>query len=194
MKVDVQKGSVLFASKALQGSYFQDALILLIEHNEDGTFGLIINRSARIPVREIFSPVPQVSQTTRIFQLGGPVGEEELHILTLTEYLPQEEEQRYRRQAAHEGEDHVCGYPFSPGVLLGGIDTSLEGLIASGSSYCKLFLGYTGWSSGQLVREIAEGSWEVFSTLDLGTFLYDVTADEYVLREQIYELLTFYKK
>lgn len=138
-------GAVLHASKLLEGSFFEDAVILVAVHDENGAFGVMLNRPSHMPIHEVFNPVPEVRVAAHPFYVGGPVDEEGLHLLHL-----------------HNQIDSRNGLEVYPGVELGGEWDSIDEILLSDPARTFLFLGYSGWNSGQLEDEIAEGSWSVY--------------------------------
>ncbi len=154
MNIDtIEAGLVLHASKELDETYFENAVILIIITNSDGAFGLILNRGTHMPVAEVFDPAPRTAIKSRLFYLGGPVDEEALHMLRLV---------------PDTGGD---GYPFVSGVELGGEWHSIESIVESSEVTNRLFLGYSGWGSGQLEDEISEGSWIVHKGINVQELL-----------------------
>lgn len=138
-------GAILHATDLLKGSYFEDAVILIAVHDENGTFGLMLNRPTHMPINEVFNPVPEVDMVNRPFYVGGPVDEEGLHLLHLSNSF----------------ETHG-GLHISDGVELGGEWGSIEEILESNPSQTLLFLGYSGWDSGQLAGELEENSWDIY--------------------------------
>ncbi len=149
----LEEGMVLLASQSLGAGFFRDALILIVVHNKDGAFGLILNRAAQMPVKEVFDPVPDVAAKSRIFYIGGPVDEDALHILTLT------------------NSSDNNGYPFAPGVELGGSWDTIDELLETPEEECYLFLGYSGWGANQLEEELEEGSWILYDDIEIRPLL-----------------------
>ena len=140
------EGCLILATERLEGSYFEDALILIAIDDENGSFGLMINRPTHMPIHEVFDPVPNVDIGERPFFIGGPVDEEGLHIVTLFDSdIP--------------GNNGII---IEPGVELGGEWGSVDEILSSDENKTFLFLGYSGWDAGQLNGEIAEGSWDVY--------------------------------
>ncbi|MGM0442720.1 MAG: YqgE/AlgH family protein [Fibrobacterota bacterium] len=165
MQEKLQSGTLLLYADDAEDDYFAGSAVLVANHDEDGTFGLVVNRPVVIPVSEVFDPLPEVSYRERIFYLGGPVDEESLHVITLDpvveENLPAEEDDP--------------GYRVSPGVKIGGIWESVEDILESRSSF--LFLGYTGWGAGQLQEEIQRGAWHVYNGVDLFELVHECSRE-----------------
>jgi putative transcriptional regulator len=143
-------GMLLAATAILEDPNFRGSLVLVCRHDEDGAYGLVLNRPAHMPLREIFESPPGeiggLSGSRRVY-IGGPVQPEEMQVL---EVLPTGEE------AVPES------VALAPGVHVGGRWDSLEAILGRPASSLRLFLGYAGWGPGQLEDEIVEGAWEVW--------------------------------
>ncbi len=144
-KKDTLQGAMLHATEQLAGSFFEDAVILVCVHDENGAFGLMINRASHMPLNEVFNPVPTVGPVSHPFYIGGPVDEEGLHLLHLTDPF-----------------DVRNGLDVYEGVELGGEWDTIDDILLSDPEKIFLFLGYSGWNSDQLEEEILEGSWKVY--------------------------------
>jgi putative transcriptional regulator len=179
MSETVQNGSILIASGDLRGEFFEKTAVLVVLHTEEGSFGLVLNRPVLLPLSEVFSPLPPAACNTRVFHIGGPVGDEELHVVTLTDYLSRDETKKAGRPGLSFMEDREdmgrSGYPFLPGVRLGEGDASLTDILEQNSAHTKIYLGYSGWAPGQLAAEVKSGSWEVCNGVDIGKFIFEVS-------------------
>lgn len=135
------KGQFILDGGNLAGSFFARTVVLICQHDEDGAFGLVLNRDTGNKVQEALTDnLPEHLQELEVF-LGGPVQP------TALTYLYTE-----------------------PGLLMANVmpnvnfGHSLEDLIELGNAYSptrqvKVFAGYSGWSSGQLENEMAMKSW-----------------------------------
>ena len=144
------KGRLLLDSGQLGGSFFQRTVVLICEHNADGAFGLVLNRSLGKTVGEmIVADLPDTLKESPLF-LGGPVQPGALSFLHTDHFIPD------------------AG--VMPNLALG---HSLDELVDVGESFStakkvRLFAGYAGWSPGQLEKEIKSKSWLTFpASLDL---------------------------
>ncbi len=138
-------GSVLLSREALEDPNFKGTLVLICLHNDQSTVGLVINRPSHMPLSEVFDVDTPLKDRSRKIYIGGPVQQEALQILQIT-------------QVPAEG-----AYQVAPGVFLGGEWNSLDDILSTDSADTRLFLGYSGWCPGQLETEIRIGAWEVFS-------------------------------
>ncbi len=153
----IKGGEILFASHTLEGTYFENALILLIDNNRDGVFGVILNRPSHMPLSETFNYSFDLPITSRMLYIGGPVDEEMLLTLSLID----------------DPSESKGGMFVSDGVELGGTWENMEEIIMSDEKSVHIFLGYTGWSEKQLQEELAEGSWKLYKGFDTRKVLQD---------------------
>ena len=140
-------GSVLLAREVLQDPNFDATVVLICIHGDEGSYGLVLNRISHMPLSEIFEGISGANRAREVL-IGGPVQQNELQILEITENPA-------------EG-----AYPIDSGVYMGGKWNDISGMIDSNPSTTRLFLGYSGWGPGQLASEIQLGAWAVF-TVDI---------------------------
>lgn len=137
------QGSLLISEPFLFDPYFKRTVVLLVEHNENGSVGFILNRPVNINVSEIVENFP--SFEAEVF-FGGPVNQNNLfYIHTLGNIL----------------ED--CS-EVMPGLFWGGNFDQLKDLIITGKVQpddIRFFAGYSGWEKNQLSEELKEKSWIV---------------------------------
>jgi putative transcriptional regulator len=145
-KVKAQAGKLLVSEPFMQDPYFKRAVILLTEHNEKGSFGLIINKPIPMYLNEALENAPAFDSR---LSLGGPVQKETLHYLhQLGDIIPNSTE-------------------VMDGVFWGGDFETIKDLIKSGQIQpgdIRLFVGYSGWAEGQLDSEMKSKSWIVAKT------------------------------
>jgi putative transcriptional regulator len=138
-----KQGNILIAEPFLPGSYFNRAIIVLVTCNEDGAVGFILNKKVDFPIDDLLADFPEFESDLHI---GGPVGTDSIYFIhTLGSAIP--------------GSIHVKDKLF-----WGGDFDELKRQIRLGmvdQSQVRFFLGYSGWSSGQLEEEINENSWLV---------------------------------
>ena len=138
------KGSLLVANPVLPDPNFSRTVILLCNHDEQGSFGLIINRTTNLKARDLFSNIDILNAYNEKIYLGGPVSQSMVFFL-------------YRSSCGIEGLDEVC-----PGIYLGSSLETLEEFypkIKNPEQDIRFYLGYSGWSGGQLAREMDQNSW-----------------------------------
>jgi putative transcriptional regulator len=153
------KGRLLLDSGDLGGSFFQHTVILVCEHNAEGAFGLVLNRSLGKTVGEMITAnLPDSLKESPLF-LGGPVQPAALSFLHTDNFIP-----------GTDSSISDIGGNVIPNLALG---HSLDDLLEVGESFSpakkvKLFAGYAGWSPGQLEMEMKRKSWLTFpATLEL---------------------------
>ncbi len=138
-------GCLLLAHEGLEDPNFKTTVVLICVHNADGAFGLVLNRPSHMPLSEVFDvDVVQKLEKRKIY-IGGPVQQEALQIIQITD----------------SPADNT--YQVTPRIHLGGEWHALADILAADPTVTRLFLGYSGWGPGQLEAEIAVGAWEVYS-------------------------------
>jgi putative transcriptional regulator len=144
------QGQLLLDGGKLHGSFFHRSVVLICQHDEEGAFGLILNRSSNSKVGEAL--VANLSDTVKDQPLfvGGPVQPGTLSFLHSDAFVPE------------------------PNVMLNlNMGHSLDTLMdlsesTSSTQKLKLFAGYSGWTAGQLDQEMARKDWLVHpASLDL---------------------------
>ncbi|NLB64758.1 MAG: hypothetical protein GX801_11770 [Fibrobacter sp.] len=147
-------GSFLLATDVLSGSYFEDTVIFLVEHSDESSFGFVINRSARIPIDEVFAGFNAKKRKPFRFFYGGPVQEDSVHVLEIGkpffEHTPE----------------------ISSGIWLKIVadNEQIPILDLFSNDTTRIILGYAGWSPDQLHSEIDQGCWEVVNPHPLEIF------------------------
>ena len=140
------KGRLLVATPDLEGTYFSQSVIYMIDHDETGAFGLVINKSLGIlQVKPLFEKLgfdAEDAEGEVLARIGGPVEPGIAFILHSSEV------------EAPGSRDVGSGLSLTtePGIL----KTIGKG---SGPEHYIFAFGYTGWGPGQLEGEIARGSW-----------------------------------
>lgn len=141
-------GRLLVASPELGDPNFARTVVLLVDHDESGALGVVLNRPSTTDVGEIlpdwhlYATPPQV-----VFQ-GGPVGRDSALDLAA-------------RVGGKGEDDEPIGFRHVyAGIGLVDLDTPAE-LIAGEITSMRIFAGYAGWGSDQLEDEIAQGAWFV---------------------------------
>jgi putative transcriptional regulator len=137
------KGQFLLDSGTLAGSFFQRTVVLICQHDAQGAFGLILNRTTDKKVGEVLvADLPEQLKEEPVY-LGGPVQPSAMSYLHSDSFVP---------------DANVL-----PNLSLG---HSLDTLIELGESFSpagkiKMFAGYAGWSPGQLEDEMKRKAWLV---------------------------------
>lgn len=137
------KGKLLISEPFLGDPYFKRTVILLCEHNEEGSFGFVLNRFIDMSITKIMKEFPDIETKVGV---GGPVQNQNLFFLHT------------------EGELLEGSTEIMDGVFMGGNFDILKIMIESGkikSENVRFFIGYAGWASNQLDAELREKSWIV---------------------------------
>lgn len=133
-------GILLIAPPLMDDPNFRRTVVLLCEHDEDGSFGLVLNRPLDLQLEEL---TDELGSHQDLLGLGGPVQPNTLHYLHGRATLP---------EARHVADGVYWGGDFEAVKLLLQSETLTPAEL-------RLFLGYAGWSPGQLADEIAAGGW-----------------------------------
>jgi len=139
------RGMFLVAKRALDDPHFGQSVIYLVEHGEDGTLGLIVNRSSDVSLSEAVPDIEDKQATTHALHYGGPVGLPMILMLV-------------RSELATEGMEHVAN-----GVYISSDRGVLNEVLAAKkpASEVRFYIGHSGWAAGQLDFELERGSWHV---------------------------------
>ena len=141
-KIKIESGKILIAEPFMGDSSFKHCVICLCEHNEEGSLGFILNRPLNLSLTDLVGNIA-VEENHKVYY-GGPVATDTIHYIhNLGELL----------------ENSV---KIKSGVYWGGDFEKLKFLIESGmvqKSNIRFYIGYSGWSSGQLNEEMTTGTW-----------------------------------
>jgi putative transcriptional regulator len=142
--IDDCTGQLLVATPLLDDPTFHRAVVLVLDHDEDGALGVVLNRTSSVPVREAAEPwLDLVCEPPVVFG-GGPVEPDAVVALG--------------RTAARVGADE--GGVLDQHVRL--VDLSADPVIEQFElETVRVFAGYAGWAPGQLEGEVAQGAWFV---------------------------------
>jgi putative transcriptional regulator len=140
-------GRLLVAAPVLADPTFARSVVLLLDHDEEGSLGLVLNRPSHVPVGAVLPPWDGRTTGTDVLFTGGPVAEDSALALGLhTGPEDGPEPEGFRRVAGPFG---LVDLDVDPDESLAEIDA------------IRIYAGYAGWSPGQLDDEIAEGAWYV---------------------------------
>ncbi|MBL7790265.1 MAG: YqgE/AlgH family protein [Chitinophagales bacterium] len=168
----VEPGSLLISYPFLEDDYFYRSVICMIEHNGEGSFGLIINKKMPYKIGEL---VPILSHLDNHIYMGGPVDTQSLFFL-------------------HPYPDLKDTMKVAEGLYMNGDIQELKDMIeldfAQGQEI-RFYLGYSGWSVNQLQGEIDEKSW-LIGPSNPG-LVYDDSLDDIIWRKAVEQLGDEYK-
>ena len=164
----LKKGQLLIAEPSIIGDLsFNRSVILLADHNQNGSVGFIINKPLKYTINDL---VPDVEANFKIYN-GGPVEQDNLYFIhNIPELIPNSVE-------------------ISVGIFWGGDFELTRKLINSGEikkDNIRFFLGYTGWEAQQLENEMKSNSWILTENLYENKIIGKSTTDFW--KEKILEL------
>ncbi len=139
-------GQLLIASPGMVDPRFAQSVVLLVRHDSNGAFGIVINRPVgTLKLSELLEALGQskvVADTpTRVFY-GGPVQPERVFVLHTDEY---------------SSSDTIA---VRPGIAMTASKVILGDMAAGkGPTKSLVVFGYAGWSAGQLEGELAREAW-----------------------------------
>ncbi len=143
VREEVKSGSLLIAEPFMLDPNFKRAAVLLCDHTSEGSVGFILNKPLGMRIDELIEDFPEFD--SEVF-FGGPVQTDTIHYIHNVGDLLEE------------------SIKLTEGVYWGGDFDKLKFLIASQlilPHHIRFFLGYSGWSEGQLADEMVYGSWVV---------------------------------
>lgn len=150
---------LLVAMPQLQDPNFQKAVVLVVEHSEEGALGFIINRPSTMAVNDLIVSSPLTIPKNIPAWIGGPVGTDNGIVL-------------------HNVFEDADGTVYNDKFVVSSSDGALKGLVDHAQDFAekaenfavktfdvdclypfRFLIGYAGWASHQLADEIRHGSW-----------------------------------
>ena len=153
-------GDVLLSEPFMDDPYFGRKVVLLCEHNDEGSFGFVLNNYVDVSLNEVMDDLPAVASRISV---GGPVRNSNLYYIHTREDIPE-------------------SVPVVDGVFMGGDFEVIKELIQSNridASQIRFFIGYSGWSPAQLNEEIQSRSWFVSRAAQLDIMRTDEDNESY---------------
>ncbi len=141
------KGHLLIAEPSIIGDVsFNRSVVLLAEHNQQGSIGFILNKPLEFSLDEL---VPEISKSFKVYN-GGPVEQDNLYFI-------------------HKIPDLITNsIEISNGIYWGGDFEKVVHLINDAvvtEDEIRFFLGYSGWELAQLETELQADSWVVLKNI-----------------------------
>lgn len=149
-------GRLLVAAPALADPNFARTVVLILEHNDEGALGVVVNRATSVPVGDVLPTWSPLASSPAVLFQGGPVALDSALGLG----------------RAGADADLIGWRPLRDALGLVDLDTPTE-LVVDVLGDLRIFAGYSGWGTSQLEEEIDVGSW----------FVVDATADDAFSRE-----------
>lgn len=150
--VELTPGKLLVASPFLEDPNFRRAVVLLCTHDEQGSFGLVLNRPLEAAVADLLPEWRDMVSAPHVLFAGGPVERAQAFALGLS--------------GIAAGESWWTVVTGEVGLL--SLDS--DPVRFSAVEDVRLFAGYAGWSAGQLELEVAEEAWFVVDGLPRDVF------------------------
>ena len=162
--MDSLQGHLLVASPDLQDSHFAQSVVLIVQHDEEGTLGVIINRPGEMNLSEAWKQVSEEGCSRKsVLHEGGPC---EGPLIALHTHAEQSQ------------------IDVGPGIFFSTQREALEWLVESGKEPIKFIVGFAGWSPGQLEGELKEGAWQVMPVVRDWVFHTPVDLWDTLIRRQ----------
>jgi len=140
------RGKILISEPFLSDIFFNKSIVYLTDHNSEGSIGFILNRQLDLKISDALEGFEK-SET--LLNMGGPVATDTLHYLhSLGKIIPNSIE-------------------INNNIFWGGDIDAIRYAIRTGKAapnQIKFFLGYSGWTAGQLEMELDENSWVIVPT------------------------------
>ena len=144
------RGALLIAHPHLAGDFFDRTVIYVLEHDEQGSFGFVINQLSDLMLCELIESAPDQHRARQV-HIGGPVGLDHLYFLHPAIALD-----------TSNSTDAAQDRPSAHGLICAASDQAPRA-----GPFIPL-LGYAGWGPGQLEHEISADVWLLApATLDL---------------------------
>jgi putative transcriptional regulator len=135
------QGKLLIASPRLADPNFMRTVVLMVQHNNQGALGLVLNRPLELTVREACKEsLPEECDVNQILHQGGPC-QGPLMVL--------------------HGNELSKDSDVLPGVYFTTERAKIESLLKKPAPNARYFVGYSGWGPGQLEAEMEVESWLV---------------------------------
>jgi putative transcriptional regulator len=138
--MDSVRGQLLIAGPALLDPNFWRTVVLVVEHSEEGAFGLVLNRRSETTVGDAIPQITELVDADETLFIGGPVQPSAVIVL-----------------GRFEDPTDAALLAFDDVGVLGAGPSPEElsaGLIAG-----RAFVGHAGWGAGQLDDELERGDW-----------------------------------
>lgn len=139
--IEPAPGILLISDPFLKDPNFMRTVVFLCEHQDQGSFGFVLNRKYENTLDEL---IPELDGHKLPVYYGGPVQMDTIHFL-------------------HQYPDAIPGgLEVINGVYWGGDFEKVVEMIKNEeieATKIRFYIGYSGWSSGQLDDELKEKSW-----------------------------------
>ncbi len=138
-----EKGKILISEPFLPDSFFNRSIVYLTDHTAEGSVGFILNKTIDLKLNAAIDGFEDWNEN---LNMGGPVAPDTLHYIH------------------NQGDMIPKSVHVENNIFWGGDIDAIKDLISRKKldrSQIRFFLGYSGWSAGQLERELSENSWVI---------------------------------
>lgn len=142
--VSPERGDFLISEPYLPDPNFERTVVFLCEHDENGSFGFVLNKPANTRPGDLIEELEGFASNVFV---GGPVQQNTLHFL-------------HRDSLGLSREREIKSGIFW-GIDFEGLLDKINTRVISPADV-RFFVGYSGWSAGQLQEEISAKSWIVY--------------------------------
>jgi putative transcriptional regulator len=148
-KATPAQGSLLVSAPFLKDYHFERSVVLLAEHSDEGSMGIVLNKHYRfrMSLSQLLGEVNQPRLFLPVFK-GGPMSRETLFYV-------------------HRLNDLKGALPLGNGLYLNGDFNQMRKYILEGNpveGMVRFYTGYAGWGANQLMEEIEADTWMVTDT------------------------------
>src|SRR5262245_7279560 len=134
------RGRFLVANRSLRDPTFVETVVLLVDYDDEGALGVVLNRPTDVPLTAALPEVEELHKRKDLVFLGGPVARDRMVLLLRAKTAPPQ-----------------SVLVFDKVYATGSLD-ALRHTIGHGESV-RAYAGYAGWGPGQLDAEVARGDW-----------------------------------
>ncbi len=143
------RGHFLIAGCRLRDPNFFKTAVLIVEHNDSGAMGLIVNRPSSLTISNALAGHFDIPDKGQLVYIGGPVEPENLFVL-------------HTQSKLSDGESAVV-----EGLFVGTTHDAFEPIVKDAldgdPAQFRVFLGCAGWGPQQLEGELARGDWHTLA-------------------------------
>lgn len=143
---NLAKGKFLIAGRNLRDPNFAESVVLLVEYNDDGAMGLVINNRSEVGLSRLLPDIEELKEREDDLFIGGPVQRKSMLLMLV------------RSRTKPVESNHVFADVYVTGSV-----AVLEQVIEMGweADRFRAYAGYAGWGPGQLDNEVARGDWHI---------------------------------
>jgi len=134
------RGKFLVANKSLRDPTFSETVVLLVDYDDNGALGVVVNRPTDVPLTAALPEVKELRKRKDLIFLGGPVARDRMVLLLRATTAPPQSVEVFEKV-------------YATGSL-----SALRHSIDRGEAV-RAYAGYAGWGPGQLDAEVERGDW-----------------------------------